>query len=389
MRHVLIIAASTLTAGPAAAYPWLIRHGYQNCAVCHIDPAGGSQLTAYGRATGDLITRMRYSDEQPTEPGPSSKFLFGLVSLPEELLMGGDLRTVGLVRSTGNGQPVTARYFPMQLDVTGGLTFSRVRASASIGFARGTGARQALVVGNDSAQLVSRHHWLGVVLDEDEKWMMRIGRMNQPFGLRIPEHTMWIRDATSTTINDDQQHGVALSYAGDMLRAEVMGIAGNLQIAPWSFRERGYSGFLEWFVGSRAGVGLSSTITHVDTEIGTGSPRWRHVHGLFGRWAPTEAVTVMAEADVVSLTRRDRTGSVDSVAAVMIDTEPFRGLHAGVAGESRCDLAWGNGCGYGGWLTGQWCFAPHADMRVDGVLRKTAQATALESTVMVQLHVYL
>jgi hypothetical protein len=35
---------------PAAhAYPENVRHGYVNCAACHIHPQGGGQLNAYGR----------------------------------------------------------------------------------------------------------------------------------------------------------------------------------------------------------------------------------------------------------------------------------------------------------------------------------------------------
>lgn len=47
----------------AHAYAWMIRHGYGGCNVCHADPSGGELLTAYGRAQGDLLLRMRYGKD--------------------------------------------------------------------------------------------------------------------------------------------------------------------------------------------------------------------------------------------------------------------------------------------------------------------------------------
>ena len=44
-----------LAPGRAEAFPWMIHHGYTNCAQCHVDPSGGGVLTDYGRAQGEIL----------------------------------------------------------------------------------------------------------------------------------------------------------------------------------------------------------------------------------------------------------------------------------------------------------------------------------------------
>src|SRR5262249_33540934 len=73
-------------AAPAArAYPWMIKHDYAACAVCHADPSGGGLLTAYGRAQSELLVRMPYGANLEEEPRYAG-FLYGLVNLPDWLL---------------------------------------------------------------------------------------------------------------------------------------------------------------------------------------------------------------------------------------------------------------------------------------------------------------
>ena len=41
-----------------SAFPEMIRHGYINCNACHVSPAGGGLLTAYGRTISkELLSR--------------------------------------------------------------------------------------------------------------------------------------------------------------------------------------------------------------------------------------------------------------------------------------------------------------------------------------------
>src|SRR4051812_21873295 len=57
---LIAFAILSLHSARADAYPWMIRHEYTGCAICHGDPTGGGVLTPYGRAQGDLLLRTHY-----------------------------------------------------------------------------------------------------------------------------------------------------------------------------------------------------------------------------------------------------------------------------------------------------------------------------------------
>ncbi len=54
----------------------------------------------------------------------------------------------------------------------------------------------------------------------DGQITVRAGHMNLPFGIRIPEHTMWVRQATLTDRESAQQDGVAFAYNGESYAAK-------------------------------------------------------------------------------------------------------------------------------------------------------------------------
>ena len=420
----------------ADAYPWMLRHGYGGCATCHTDPTGGELLTPYGRVQSDLILRMRYGKdgvsaaaseqsgsgsfdsfdafdetpqgaaeaaEQPEEEaaagggglGDSSGFLWGLVEPPDWLLLGGSIRTATLYDW---GEDVSV--FPMQADLYAQLKFGSVRAAGSIGAARveagSPHARAAQITTSQGKDfnLISRTHWVGV--DFTDEYLLRAGRLNLPFGVRIPEHIAWVREETRTDRESDQQHGLALSYSGSYLRGELMAILGNYQINPDKFRERGYSLFLEALVASSLGVGVNSLVTtaQADRETFEDETTLRQSHGLFARLVPASQVAVLAEGDALLETDTD----LGYVGFLQLDYEPVQGLHFLVTGElldqgfvpaegAGADPPAAPGFGeprFGGWLSVDWFFAPHFEVRVDGIARQDDPFRILG-----QLHVFL
>jgi len=223
---------------------------------------------------------------------------------------------------------------------------------------------------------------------------LRGGRLNLPFGVRIPEHIMWVRDATRTDRESDQQHGVALAYNGSFLRGEVMGIAGNYQISPDKFRERGYSLYLEAAAASWAGVGVSSlvTVSKVDRLTLVEENTTRQVHGVFARLAPLQEVVVLLEGDAMLRSR----ATLGYVGFLQGDFEFVQGLHFLLTGEvldqgrpsENFNVSLetpGNGKPkWGGWVSVDWFFLPHMELRLDGISRQTEPFTLLA-----QLHAYL
>src|SRR5690606_19433962 len=93
-----------------------------------------------------------------------------------------------------------------------------------------------------------------------EDVLMRIGRINLPFGIRTSEHVLWAREATQTDREADQQHGVSFAQSTGPWRYELMFSLGNFQVSPDDYRERGYSGTFEYLVNPELALGMSSSI---------------------------------------------------------------------------------------------------------------------------------
>jgi hypothetical protein len=335
----------------------------------------------------------------PTDVGEggfssSSGFLWGLIETPEWLLLGGSFRYLNIYQPQSKTD--TFRTFPMQMDLYGQVSFGSVRAQASIGGARvavgSPYARAAQVTGAQGKDwnLISRTHWLGYDF-ADGTMTLRVGRMNLPFGVRMPEHTLWARQATRTDRESGQQHGVALSYNDEKMRAEVMGILGNYQINPDDFRERGYSLFFEYFTAPTTAIGVSSLITRATRDrfdLGP-DPVTRHAHGVHARAGLSPKVVLLAEGNVLA-----RTGSdVGYVGFLQADWEAVHSLHVLLTGEAldagfpknQSERRAGLGKPQlGAWLSLNWFFFSHFDMRIDAVYRQDQDLTLLG-----QLHAYL
>lgn len=331
-------------------------------------------------------------------PSASAGFLWGLIDLPSSLLLGGSYRHVALLKGD------EFRNFPMQADLYGQLSFGSLRVNGSIGAARvpiGSPHARAAQVTTDQGEgfnLISRTHWVGYDFGQGNTMTLRGGRMNLPFGVRIPEHVMWVREATRTDRESDQQHGVALSYNGATFRGEVMGVAGNFQVNPDRYRERGYALYVETLVTEPFATGISSLFTVAQADVATleEESTTRGSHGVFVRFKASESVTVLAEMDALHKTRRE----LGYVGFAQFDYEPVQGLHLGATGEildrgykpgesnvPGIDTPRVEGFGkprFGGWLTVDWFFLPHFELRLDAIVRQEDPFTA-----MGQLHVYL
>lgn len=374
----------------ADAYPWMIRHGYTQCANCHADPAGGGLLNSYGRAQGEILMRTRYGSEPDREPGLLAEPLWGLFELPRDLLLGGDgrfayLRTIPRV---GESQ---ARFILMQADAEGQYSLGRVRANASIGYVSEGGNGAAVTRGLDG-KLVSRVHWLGVDLGKHDEVLVRAGRLNIPFGIRSIEHTLFVRRETRTDTNSGQQYGVEVDLHRGPVRAGVLGIAGNYLLSPDKFRSRGYAAYGEYAFDPTLAVGVSSMAVNTQLDITLLTPTWRHAHGVFARYSPFRAAVVSAELDYLH-TSAPRPGKITSggVGMLNVDLEPVQGIHFGPTLEVVArELS--EPPSYGTWASAWWFFLPHADIRFDTIFSSLATPggpSARFVSGILQLHAYL
>jgi hypothetical protein len=381
---LLVLAACTLLAPrQAQAYPWMIRHDYTGCATCHVDPSGGGLLTEYGAAQGDILLRTRYgASAADPDVTPAAGFLWGAVHPPEWFIAGGSLRTLIYDQKIGGG-PASSGLVLMQADLRAAIVSGGFRAYGSIGAVNVDGSAASV-----SGGFVSREHWLGWAFGSDDAFLVRAGRINLPFGIRQIEHTLFVRQASRTDLNDTQQHGLALSYNSGIFRGEILGIAGNYQVSPDAYRERGYSAFAELAPLSYAAFGASSLVTHAARDLYLRLPNTRQAHGVFARMAPVKPLVLLAEADLISQSALSATGYATMLQA---DLEPIQGVHLIATGENRHTGSSNTGTSWSGWLGANWFFAPHADARFDFVKQSLALgAVSVPATlIMLQMHVYL
>jgi len=331
------------------------------------------------------------SEDSGSSPGD---FLWGLVKTPDWLLLGGSYRHLAVFRPSRDQKKFVT--FPMMADVYGQAQFGGFRVNASIGAVRvGVGspyARAAQITRGqgDEWNLLSRTHWLGYDFD-DGMITVRAGHMNLPFGIRIPEHTMWVRQATLTDRESAQQDGVAIAYNGEKLRGELMGIAGNYQVNPDRYRQRGYSLYAEYLFGARTAIGVSSAVTKAKKDRITLDPNpLRQAHGAYIRSAFNDDIVLLAEADGLLTSDHD----AGYVGFLQLDYEITRGLHLIGTGEIL-DKGYdklvggarsvGNGqTQLGAWGTVDWFCLPHVEVRADAFSRQSD-----EFTILGQLHVFL
>jgi hypothetical protein len=367
----------------------MVVHGYTACAQCHADPSGAGLLTPYGRAQSALVLSSFDPGATDDEPSEISKQAFGLVGDPDALLVGGWVRN-GYIWNYSGGELVDRRYLQMRADLGAQLKVDKFRASATVGYQRQQSAslaQRAWVTGaSESGNIVSREHWLG--FDLSDEILLRAGRLNLPFGLRNIEHTSFVRAATRTDINQSQQHGVSVSLNHDHWRGEVMAIAGNFQVRPDAFRERGYSGYLERALSTHATLGVSSLLTHAEADIDSLVPTLRQAHGLFARGGLWERIAVLTEVDVLLTAPRGAPNMTGFAGSIQIDGELTRGLHLLGTGEALRRGSPGENPTWGGWLSAVWFVLPHVDFRVDAVHRSAAGSPPT-STLLFQGHFYL
>jgi hypothetical protein len=202
-----------------------------------------------------------------------------------------------------------------------------------------------------------------------------------------------VRELTRTDLNVDQQHGIAVAWNTEGWRAELMGIAGNFQIRPDVFRERGYSGFVEWTPASTLALGASSLMTWAQKDIDVALPLWRQSHGVFARYAPIQSVTLLGEADLIADVASSSAYGVGGAGWLQIDVEPVQGVHVAPAFEMAKADETARFPTTGGWVTLSWYPLPHTELRGDVVWRRAFPATTPAGigtlTALLQLHLFL
>ena len=288
-----------------------------------------------------------------------------------------------------DGSLVDHRLLQMRADIGADIKIGAFRAAAELGYASADSAtftQLAQVTRSDGANLVAREFWAGLELFGGDG-LLRAGRMNVPFGLRNIEHTSFVRTATLTDINQDQQYGVAFAVSKPTWRAEVMALLGNYSVHPDAYRERGAAGYFELSLAPTSAVGVSALAARSDASLVTRLPTLRQAYGTFLRTAPWHPLVLQAEIDVL-LDKQLGGGPLDVGHAewLQADLQLVRGLHL-VAALEGMKAGGTPGFQRGVWGGLWWFVFPHLDMRAD-VIERGGQGPS-NMTVLFQLNGYL
>jgi hypothetical protein len=288
---VVVIASLVLASREAQAYPaFQFSSGTNRCGQCHVSPAGGGMLTAWGRSeAGDTISR-----------GGNGAFLHGLWEPPSWLGIGGDLRLVSMVNATGGPESPELVSFPMQADLYLRAVFGDISLNVTLGDRGIVRPEDESVSGRLSSSLdrfISREHYV-MWRPNSLGWYARVGRFFAPYGLRMVEHIFYIR-----------------RYTGNNLYEETYNVSGGYVAEDWEVHATAFmpvpEGFPDEFqaVGYReAGGAVLAEMRFADklalalqTRIGIApNDEARYEGGAYGKlWVEPAKMLLMGEADVI------------------------------------------------------------------------------------------
>lgn len=262
-------ALVVVTAGAAHAYPQYQLSKEQTCGACHVSPAGGGLLNDNGELTAE--------DEAVWGGNPA--FLHGLVTLPDALSIGGDLRFAGGVHDNGQGPGGAA--FPMQTELY-------VHGEHE-GF--GVYATGGMTVDGNSVKPASREHYLLYRQGDGEGLYARAGRFMPVMGLRQAEHVLYPRRFGGTALFTEV-YGAGVGWLSPELEVHATGFIADPFL---DSIERGSGGALH--VEKRFGNKLS--IGHFDRVTTSDADTRLHL-GLTGKlWLEDQKLLLAAEGQVI------------------------------------------------------------------------------------------
>lgn len=327
LRALAAAALLALAAAPADAYPHLqLSTGTPQCAQCHLAPAGGGLLTAWGQEEGaDTIAR-----------GGDGRFAHGLFQLPDWLAIGGDLRVAALANDTGSDAGTELAVFPMQADLgarVGSDTLSvtavagvrgAVRSGSPdspprdppLGDARSPSLRSYMIV---------RELYASWRAEAQSGAYARVGRFAAPYGLRLADHTAYVR-----------------RYLGYNLFEETLSAGAGILGDGWELHATGFAfDPLQGATRHEYGGAVMVEVQPTDLALGASSRISRTADDLrvqAGVHAKVwlEAPNLLVQGEVDGVYQTFRAGGSRGQLAVYAGpvVVPVRGVYAGLAYEA-------------------------------------------------------
>lgn len=301
------------------AFPGLIGFGYTSCLNCHYNPLGNGPLTDYGRALGasEVSARVLTPNASDEDVGKNSGFLGPFGQVPSWLSVSADYR--GLFLKSGlEGTKSTQRWINMQAEGSLVLKFKDERwvATGTLGYVPPS---ESLTPAqrDKEPKLISREHY--VSYRSPAGFGLYAGFMDPAFGVRVPEHILFIRYRTLLDIND-QTHGFLVhGMIGGRVEGAAHFMTGNL-LQSAGVRQKGAAFTAEVEPQEKVRVGGSFLSTKSDY-------RARQMGALHARLGVGYGSSILSEYGLARETPQGGAATTGDFALVQGMARVFRGTY--------------------------------------------------------------
>ncbi|HAV21925.1 MAG TPA: hypothetical protein DCX46_00180 [Bacteroidetes bacterium] len=188
-RSFLLVLSILLASLPAFALPRFASRNNFACAGCHVNPSGGGMRNTFGLTFGREDVPMKSWQEE-----------YGLADFSTQIndfiSYGLDFRFLAFYQKKNNPDTERSSFFPMQADVYFNLAVSK---------------KIHLIV-NPAFGPFNRYEVFGVAKVLPWSGYVKLGRFTPPYGLRLDDHTSYVRDVTPFRNNSGQQAGIEVGF---------------------------------------------------------------------------------------------------------------------------------------------------------------------------------
>ena len=261
----------------ASAYPQFQLSYSGKCMDCHYSPTGGGLINEFGR----------FAAESDISRGGNGELLHGLWTPPEWIDFGGDFRFAGLGQKEASND-AEIEFFPMQIDAYARVNIGQVSVNATLGLRGVAHAEDDITVAD---RFISREHFV-MWTPEEGDWYVRAGRYYAPYGLRLVEHTSWVRRDLGFGLYDET-YGATVGGFGDNdeWHATVF--------APPPFWQGGDPGFGSSFLYERR-LASEETLWGTSVQVRRREKATKGAVGAHSKmWFPSSSILLMGELDLI------------------------------------------------------------------------------------------
>ncbi len=358
--HLLVLGVFLgLGAETAQAYPNAISMDYPSCINCHYHPAGNGTLTDYGRTIGvnsysaKPFWAPKASEEQIEKYG---EFLFpGFNELQKYIRPQFNFRGLEFWNHFNAPNPAPPQWINMETDAS---VVIRADEDNHLFIA---GSLGRVPTGMGSYDWISRGYY--AAWRPSDALGFYAGLMDITYGIKIPDHIAFSREATGLAEND-QADSFLVHYLSDNFEVFAQGFIGNLSQSA-DLRQKGGSFVFEG--GPNPGVRYG-----LDLLYSTNDYRKRVLTGLHTRYKVTEGSAILAEAGMAKYIPYSGAQSTGFYALLQPSFRLTRGFYWLMTAEAFSQ----------DWLAGtprilrfspgfQWFLIPKVEFRTDLELTRT------------------